>query len=104
MSSFRWRAPDGPLVPRADKAARERWLAAILFAATAISVVVVHRLGGRGWLESVTFAATLLGFLVAHELGHRAVARAHGMTVSLPLFLPAPFFVGTLGAILRVHD
>ncbi|MEQ1569713.1 MAG: site-2 protease family protein, partial [Myxococcota bacterium] len=84
---------------------RERWLASVLFVATAASVVVVHRWSGdAGWYDSALFATTLLGFLGAHEIGHRAVGRAHGMSVSLPLFLPAPFFVGTLGAVLRVHD
>lgn len=80
------------------------------FLATSVSVILVHRwnAGGlfsaRGWIDSWVFAVVLLGILGAHELGHHLVARRHGMQVSLPLFLPAPFFVGTLGAILRVHD
>jgi membrane-associated protease RseP (regulator of RpoE activity) len=109
-SSFRWRAPDGPLVPGPDLELRERWIAGALFVLTGVSVVSVHRWNvgtlwsPRGWAESAVFACTLLGFLVAHELGHRSVARAHGMTVSWPVFLPAPFFVGTLGALIRIHD
>lgn len=89
---------------------RERRIAVTAFVATAVSVVVVHRwnadvfLSARGWVDSAVFAAVLLAILGAHELGHHLVARRHGMHVSLPLFLPAPFFVGTLGAILRVHD
>jgi membrane-associated protease RseP (regulator of RpoE activity) len=81
-----------------------------LFAATALSIVIVHRLNHgpwqdlEGWLSSAVFAGVLLGILGLHEMGHHFVARRHGMHVSWPLFLPAPFFVGTLGAILRVHD
>jgi membrane-associated protease RseP (regulator of RpoE activity) len=88
----------------------ERALAAALLGATALSIVTVHRLHAGslssvgGWLESATFGAVLLGILAAHELGHHAVARAHGLRLSLPLFLPAPFLFGTLGAILAVRD
>lgn len=89
---------------------RERRVAVTSFVATAVSVVVVHRWNSAtsspsgSWLDSAVFAVVLLAILGAHELGHHLVARRHGMTVSWPLFLPAPFFVGTLGALLRVHD
>lgn len=111
-ASHRWRAPTGPLVPRPDAARAERRIAAGLFAATAISVIVVHRAhagaGGlwtaRGWLDSAAFCAALLGILGTHELGHLVVGRWYGLRPSPPMFLPAPFFVGTLGAILQVRD
>lgn len=91
----RWRAHEGGLLRRPDPEIRERWLAAALFGATALSVALV---------QSATFAAALLAILGVHEAAHRIVARAHGMRVSLPLFLPAPFFVGTLGAVIRLED
>lgn len=109
-TSHRWRSPTGPLVPRRDRAAAHRRIAVALLVATAASVVGMHRwnAGSEGsageWAESVTFAAVLLGILGAHELGHHAVGRRHGLRLSMPLFLPAPVFVGTLGAILAVRD
>jgi membrane-associated protease RseP (regulator of RpoE activity) len=45
-----------------------------------------------------------MGILLAHELGHYVVARAHGFALSLPMFLPAPIWVGTVGAIIRLED
>lgn len=41
--------------------------------------------------------------LLAHELGHYAVALHHGFRLSLPWFIPFPFFIGTLGAIIRLE-
>lgn len=98
------------MVPRPDRRRRERQLAGVLLFATTVSIALVHRYQqgtkpiADGWGDSATFAVALLSILGVHELGHHAVARHHGMRVSLPLFLPAPFFVGTLGAILRIHD
>jgi membrane-associated protease RseP (regulator of RpoE activity) len=97
-------------VPRRDTTVTHRWLAVGLLVATAASVVGMHRWNAgsvdsaRGWLESVVFCAVLLGILGAHELGHHTLGRRHGLRLSMPLFLPAPFFVGTLGAILAVRD
>ncbi len=103
-SSWRWRAGGRGLVERPDPVVRERRLALGLGLATLVSVVVVHRISwGSGWLGSLAFAVTLLGILALHELGHRLVAARHDLSVSLPLFLPAPFWVGTLGAIIRIH-
>lgn len=50
------------------------------------------------------FAGSLLAILLAHELGHYVVARRHGVAVSLPYFLPAPFGVGTVGAVIRLRS
>jgi membrane-associated protease RseP (regulator of RpoE activity) len=46
------------------------------------------------------FTSALMGILLAHELGHVALAARHRFRVGFPLFLPAPFWTGTLGAIL----
>ena len=42
--------------------------------------------------------------LVCHELGHYALARHHGVPVSLPYFIPLPwqYSLGTLGAVIRM--
>jgi membrane-associated protease RseP (regulator of RpoE activity) len=47
----------------------------------------------------------LLGILGVHEFGHYTLGRLHGMPVSLPYFIPVPppFFLGTLGAVIRLR-
>jgi membrane-associated protease RseP (regulator of RpoE activity) len=54
----------------------------------------------------VPFAASLLSILLVHEFGHYTLGRRHGMPVSLPYFIPAPppfFPIGTLGAVIRLR-
>jgi membrane-associated protease RseP (regulator of RpoE activity) len=57
-------------------------------------------------LEGWRFAASLLSILVVHEFGHYTFGRRHGMPITLPYFIPAPpplFPVGTLGAVIRLR-
>ena len=57
-------------------------------------------------LEGWRFAASLLSILVVHEFGHYTLGRRHGMPITLPYFIPAPpplFPVGTLGAVIRLR-
>lgn len=53
------------------------------------------------------FSLPMMAVLLAHELGHYALARRHGMDVSPPYFIPAPYFVsliGTFGAFIRLRS
>ena len=50
------------------------------------------------------FAAALLGILFTHEMGHYVLARWHRVDATLPYFLPAPFGVGTFGAVIRIRS
>ena len=54
--------------------------------------------------EGLRFSAALLGILLVHEMGHWVVARRHGVDASLPYFIPFPFGVGTLGAVIRMRS
>jgi membrane-associated protease RseP (regulator of RpoE activity) len=51
------------------------------------------------------FSMALLAILGVHEFGHYTFGRLHGMPVSLPYFIPVPppFFLGTLGAVIRLR-
>jgi membrane-associated protease RseP (regulator of RpoE activity) len=56
-------------------------------------------------LLGVPFSASLLLILGFHELGHYLTARAYGVQVSLPYFVPLPLPpMGTMGAIIRMRS
>ncbi len=56
-------------------------------------------------LHGVMFSASLLLILGFHELGHYLTARAYGVSVSLPYFVPLPVWpMGTMGAIIRMRS
>ena len=53
-----------------------------------------------GW----PFSAALLSILLAHEFGHYFACRAHRISTTLPLLLPAPTLSGTAGAIILMRS
>lgn len=55
-------------------------------------------------LQGLPYALSLLGVLGIRELGRYAIARRHHLETSLPYFIPFPFFLGTLGAFLRLRS
>ena len=54
------------------------------------------------WTAGVSYALALLAILGIHELGHYLVAQRRGVGVTLPYFIPAPFYLGTFGAFIRM--
>lgn len=54
-------------------------------------------------LGGIPFSLTLLTILLAHEFGHYVACRYYRVDASLPYFLPAPTFTGTLGAFIRIR-
>jgi membrane-associated protease RseP (regulator of RpoE activity) len=57
-----------------------------------------------GLVAGLPFSLTLLTILLFHELGHYTTARLHGVRVTLPLFIPAPTFIGTFGAFISMRS
>jgi hypothetical protein len=55
-------------------------------------------------LLGIPFSATLLLILLAHEMGHYLYCRYYGVSATLPFFIPAPTFIGTLGAVIRIRS
>jgi membrane-associated protease RseP (regulator of RpoE activity) len=54
--------------------------------------------------DAALFTVVLGAILGAHEAGHILAARWYGFRLGLPLFLPLPVWVGTLGAVIQVQE
>lgn len=93
------------------------WLHALLFLITLATTVhaggilvgrvLAYEDLGAWWFvpDGLRFAVSLLLFLSVHEFGHYFAARAHGVDVSLPYYIPLPFVgIGTLGAVIRIRQ
>lgn len=84
----------------------------ILFLITVFSTLVAGTLQqGINPLEypfsiwmGVPFSFTLLMILGAHEFGHYFMSRRHHIDVTLPFFIPAPSFIGTFGAFIKMKS
>jgi membrane-associated protease RseP (regulator of RpoE activity) len=50
------------------------------------------------------YSLALLLILGSHELGHYFAARAHGIRVTPPYFIPVPFALGTFGAFIQIKS
>lgn len=55
-------------------------------------------------LDGLPFALVLLLILGAHEFGHYYFCVRYALNASLPYFLPAPSFIGTFGAFIRIRS
>ncbi len=101
---------------RVRKGQDRYWLHALLFVVTLATTVYVggnltSRLAvyaSEGWpaflADGLRFGLSLLFFLTVHEFGHYFAARFHGVATSLPYYIPLPFGVGTLGAVIRIRE
>lgn len=110
-----------PLLPTSHVSDRY-WLHAALFLATLASTIYAGaELAGRwllysqpeGWVtaaaDGLRYSLSLLFFLTVHEFGHYFAARVHSVRVTLPYYIPSPFFfipfnIGTFGAVIRIRD
>jgi len=54
--------------------------------------------------DGLLFGGSLLLFLTVHEFGHYFTARASGISTTLPYYIPIPFGIGTLGAVIRIRE
>jgi len=102
-----------PTVPAERPRRRWPWLNAVLFLATAASVVFAGA-GLSGDTGIATFAdlalaglpygTAIVAILLAHEMGHYLQARAWRVDSTLPYFIPMPASFGTLGAVIRLKS
>lgn len=54
--------------------------------------------------KGIPFSVTLLLILGCHEFGHYYFARRHNVDATLPYFIPAPTFIGTFGAFIKIRS
>lgn len=88
------------------------WIHAVLFIATVASTLFagavqqgVNPLSTpSGWVLGIPFSFTLLAILLTHEMGHYLTSRWHRVDATLPYFIPAPSFIGTFGAFIRMRS
>ena len=84
---------------------RSALISVLLFGLTVLSTFfagVVFLFGN--FLDAALFSIALMLILSAHELGHKMAAIEHGIDVSPPYFIPVPFFLGTLGAVMSIRS
>lgn len=55
-------------------------------------------------LEGLPFAGTLMTILLCHEFGHYIASHRHHTKATLPYFIPAPSFIGTFGAFIKMKS
>ncbi len=58
----------------------------------------------RFYLEGLKFSLPLLTILLAHEMGHYLTCLHHDLAATPPFFIPAPFGIGTFGAVIRIKE
>lgn len=58
----------------------------------------------RKAVDAALFSGGLLTILGAHEMGHKIAAWRNGVDATLPYFIPAPPYLGTFGALIKVKS
>src|SRR5437868_1521660 len=56
------------------------------------------------FVSGLSFSLPLLLILTAHEFGHYFTALYYKVKATLPYYIPFPFVVGTLGAVIRLPN
>ena len=104
------------------------WVNVLLLIATIITTILTGSLFYMGYLTlwdvsnpmdvlkienllngAFLFALPLMSILFIHEMGHYFISKKHGISTSLPFFLPIPpilpyFNIGTFGALISSRD
>lgn len=91
-------------------------LPVILFLLTIVTTVTAGALqqgvniftDPAGLVKGIPFSASLLFILGTHELGHFIASRRHGVSTTLPVFIPGPpippALIGTFGAVIKIKS
>lgn len=55
-------------------------------------------------IGAIAFSFSIMVILGSHEMGHYIFARRNGVDATLPYFIPAPFILGTMGAVINLRS
>ncbi|MCX8069379.1 MAG: site-2 protease family protein [Thermodesulfovibrionales bacterium] len=55
-------------------------------------------------IEGFPFASSLMTILLCHEFAHYIASYRHNTAATLPYFIPAPSFIGTFGAFIKMKS
>jgi len=96
----------------AEAQARQQfpWVNTMLFIATIFTTLLAGALQQGAEIfqhpaelaRGIPFSFTLMAILLTHEMGHYLTSRYHGVSATLPYFIPAPSIIGTFGAFIRM--
>lgn len=98
------------MLDRPDRATGQRRRAWALLLLTTLSVFGTRWVwwtegwGAAALSDAARFSIALMFILGSHEVGHLLAARRHRFGLSVPWFLPVPFWIGTLGAIIALEE
>ncbi len=72
---------------------------------TGMEMALTREPMGAFW-QGLGYSFSIMIILTAHEMGHYVISRKYGVDVSLPYFIPVPFFqgFGTLGAFIKMRS
>jgi len=92
------------------KQQKKPWLHILLFLLTLITTTMAGAMQNgvdplsNPWqiYSGLPFAVTLITILLVHEMGHYLMSRHHGVQATLTYFIPAPSFIGTFGAFIKM--
>ena len=89
-----WNGVTPPVAePRPVRRKPRLWLHLALFVLTVAST---------WYMQGFLYSISLVTILTAHEFGHYFAARYYRVKATLPYFIPSPFLLGTLGAVIRM--
>ncbi len=78
------------------------WLHLILFILTILSTYFVGL--GDGPIGALWYSSGIMTILLTHEMGHYFMAKKHGISATLPYFIPFPLSIfGTMGAVIKME-
>lgn len=87
------------------------WINWLLFGLTFVTTTIMGGVHAgfapgqaEGILKGLPYSLGLLSILGLHELGHYFTARRYGMSVTPPYFIPAPLWLGTFGAFIKLQS
>ncbi|MFH1262486.1 MAG: site-2 protease family protein [Pseudomonadota bacterium] len=61
-------------------------------------------LGTTTLVNGPLYGVSIVTLLLAHELGHYLMCRRYGVAATLPIFIPFPNLLGTMGAVISIRS